>query len=330
MQRVTGSLFGLAYGDALGAPTEFLSVEQIQQRYGPAGPRELVGQPATVTDDTQMALAVGWALYDADGPTPELLEPSFRQRFVDWSLSPDNNRSPGATCMRACASLAAGLPVVEATVPTSKGCGANMRATPVGLVPGIDLDLVAAMAQLQAAMTHGHPTALAAADLTASAVWLLRHDIALADLPRVLRERCDTQRETYHGDWLGDIWQQAGDASPAAFATRGWDECATALDRLIHALAGPDDGGDASALTGAGWVAEEALATALYCAVRHADQPVDALARAASTSGDSDSIASLTGAFLGTAYGMEIWPADWADRIEYADQLAALASAWEK
>ena len=71
LRRASGSLFGLAYGDALGKPTEFLTVAEIVRRYGPTGPRELVGEPALVTDDTQMALAVGWALHDAPAYTPE-------------------------------------------------------------------------------------------------------------------------------------------------------------------------------------------------------------------------------------------------------------------
>lgn len=36
MTTATGSLFGLAYGDALGKPTEFLSIAEIHRRYGPA------------------------------------------------------------------------------------------------------------------------------------------------------------------------------------------------------------------------------------------------------------------------------------------------------
>lgn len=329
MQRAAGSLFGLAYGDALGGPTEFLAVAQIEERYGQAGPRDLTGDPALVTDDTQLALAVAWALHEADGPTPELLEPLLRKRFVDWSLSPDNNRAPGGTCVQACAALAAGLPWTDATVVTSKGCGANMRVTPVGLAPGFDAETLAGAAQLQAGLTHGHPTALAASELTAFAVWLLLHGAPLVDLPRLLRERGREQREVYRDEWLGNLWRHAGDPSPAAYATRGWDECLAALDRLTAALRRRDDGRDASLATGDGWIAEEALATGLYCALRHRDDPVSGLARAASTSGDSDSIAALTGAFLGAAHGLAAWPPDWATRIEYADQLAALSTIWD-
>ncbi|MGX7670503.1 ADP-ribosylglycohydrolase family protein [Plantactinospora sp. DSM 117369] len=329
--RASGSLFGLAYGDALGAPTEFLPVAEIQRRYGPTGPRDLVGQPARVTDDTQMGLAVGWALHDA-GPavTPELLEPLLRRRFVAWAQSPENDRAPGMTCLRACGGLAEGLRWQAATVADSKGCGANMRVTPVGLVPGYDLETLAGVAQLQAGLTHGHPTGLAASELTAYAVRVLRDGAVLTELPGLLRDRAQRQRTVYRADWLGDLWQRPAVDDPVTFIARGWDECLGVLDALDAALALPDDGStDPCAATGAGWIAEEALATALYCAIRHAGDPVSALARAATTSGDSDSIACLAGAFVGAAYGMAGWPADWLDRIEYADQLSTLGAAWD-
>ncbi|GIJ29286.1 hypothetical protein Vqi01_44480 [Micromonospora qiuiae] len=328
-RRAAGSLFGLAYGDALGKPTEFLSVAEIDRRYGPAGPRELVGDPAPVTDDTQMALAVAWALHDAPGYTAEAVEPLLRRRFLDWAASPDNNRAPGMTCLRACAELSRGLPWQQATVVASKGCGANMRVTPVGLLD-VDLDTLAGLAQLQAGLTHGHPTGLAASELTAYAVRLLMDGVALAELPDLLAARTRDQRTVYRADWLGDLWRRAGAATPEEFIATGWDECRAALRRLAVALAAPDDGGDPGRRTGEGWIAEEALATALYCALRHADDPVGALARGARTAGDSDSIAALAGAFVGAAAGMAAWPAGWADRIEYADQLTALAAFWER
>jgi ADP-ribosylglycohydrolase len=326
--RAAGAMFGLAYGDALGAPTEFLTMAEIRQRYGPGGPRELTGEPARVTDDTQMALAVGWALHDAVAPTPDELEPLLRNRFLAWAVSPDNNRAPGNTCLRACAALSDGRPWVDATVVESKGCGANMRVAPVGLVPGYDVDTVAGVAQLQAALTHGHPTALAASELTGYAVWVLRTGERLGELPGLLRERCRQERTRYREEWLGDLWRRSRAASAEAYAAHGWDECLAVLDRLATALAEPDDGDDPCRITGAGWIAEEALATALLCVLRHAHDPVGALARAAATSGDSDSIACLAGAVLGAAYGERAWPPAWAGRIEYADQLSALARAW--
>ncbi|MEV7328792.1 ADP-ribosylglycohydrolase family protein [Micromonospora sp. NPDC093244] len=326
--RASGSFFGLAYGDALGKPTEFLSVAEIERRYGPTGPRELSGEPALVTDDTQMALAVGWALHEAPSLTPEAVEPLLRRRFVAWSVSPDNNRAPGMTCLRACAELGRGLPWQAATVVGSKGCGANMRVTPVGLLD-VDADTLAGLAQLQAGLTHGHPTGLAASELTAYAVLALRGGAALPELPALLVERARSQRGVYQERWLGDLWQRAGASSPEAFSVEGWDGCLAVLGRLTAALEQPDDGGDPCRVTGEGWVAEEALATALLCAVRHADDPVSALARGATTAGDSDSIAALAGAFVGAAAGMAAWPAGWADRIEYADQLATLGAAWD-
>ncbi|MFI6255215.1 ADP-ribosylglycohydrolase family protein [Micromonospora zamorensis] len=326
--RASGSLFGLAYGDALGKPTEFLTVAEIQHRYGPTGPRELSGEPALVTDDTQMALAVGWALHEAPSLTPEAVEPLLRQRFLAWAVSPDNNRAPGMTCLRACAELTRGVRWQDATVIGSKGCGANMRVSPVGLLD-VDLDTLAGLAQLQAGLTHGHPTGLAASELTAYAVFALRAGATLPELPALLTERALAQRLIYRERWLGDLWQRANSRSPQEFIAHGWDECLTVLGRLTNALGQPDDGGDPCRATGEGWVAEEALATALLCAVRHADDPVAALARGATTAGDSDSIAALAGAFAGAAAGMSAWPSGWADRIEYADQLATLAEAWD-
>lgn len=334
MFNATGSMFGLAFGDALGAPTEFLSVSMIEKRFGPNGPNDLTGDPARVTDDTQMAIAVGWALWTATQQvtaalTPQVLEPVLRQRFVAWLTSPDNNRAPGNTCLRACGALQEGEPWIDASIIGSKGCGANMRVTPVGLIPDLDVATLAGVAQFQSAMTHGHPTALTASELTALATRWLRDGMPLTDLPEALRERCSQQRLVYQEQWLGDLWRRSHDPDPIHFISRGWDDCAQALDRLGEALRHPDPAMDPCLTTGEGWIAEEALATALHCALLCPDDPVAALRRAATTSGDSDSLAALAGAFLGASLGMAAWPTKWLDRIEYANQLAALGAAWD-
>ena len=329
MRAATGSLLGLAYGDSLGKPTEFQEYATIVARYGPGGPQQLVGEPALVTDDTQMALAVGEALLEVDTITPATLEPVLRRRFLEWAASPENDRAPGMTCLRACAALADGRPWAQATQAGSKGCGANMRVTPVGLVPGLDDDQRAGVAQFQAALTHGHPTGLAASELTAYAVFWLRAGLAPASLLAALRERCAEQRKVYHGDWLGALWQRPAAASPEEFIGRGWDECAAALDRVGEALAAGDHGGDPCLRTGAGWIAEEALATALYVYLISPDEPVAVLGRGAASSGDSDSIACLAGAFAGAALGVAAWPAEWQSQIEYAGRLFRLGATWD-
>lgn len=330
MRNAAGSLYGLAYGDAFGKPTEFQDYATIVATYGPGGPRELTGTPALVTDDTQMALAVGEALLAASKITPEALEPALRRAFLDWARSPDNNRAPGMTCLRACALLEDGRPWQRATVAESKGCGANMRVTPVGLMPGLSDDQRAGAAQLQAGLTHGHPTGLAASELTAYACWWLLNGLPPREVLGALRNRCREQRKVYRGDWLGDLWRQASaPTSPEEFIATGWDECLAALDRVEVALASGELSGDPCLVTGAGCFAEEALATALYCYLISPGEPVAVIGRGAASSGDSDSIACLAGAFAGAALGLSAWPAAWRTRIEYADRLARLGQAWD-
>ncbi|GAA4241876.1 ADP-ribosylglycohydrolase family protein [Actinomadura meridiana] len=332
MTRASGTMFGLAYGDALGAPTEFLTMKQIRERFGEDGPAGLDGDPALVTDDTQMAIAVGVALLDAlENPpfTPDLITPMWRRRFVDWLNSPDNNRAPGNTCLRACHGLAAGKPWVDATIAGSKGCGANMRVAPVGLAPGLTDETRAGAAQLQAALTHGHPTGLAASELTAFAVRWLADGMDPSDLSDALRDRCYEERTTYHERWLGTLWQRSKAFDPMTFMSLGWEECLDALDRLDVAVERGDRASDPCEITGAGWVAEEALATGLLCFLLFPDEPVRAIRRGAASSGDSDSIACLAGAFAGAHLGMDAWPDGWSARIEYADDLAKIGRAWD-
>jgi ADP-ribosylglycohydrolase len=331
--RASGALFGLAYGDALGAPTEFLSMKQIHQRYGSGGPRELTGHPALVTDDTQMTLAVAYGLLGAleDPPfAPDLFEPRLRRYFLEWLVDPENNRAPGMTCLKACRLMARGVQWRQATQHNSKGCGANMRVAPVGLVPGLSDEQRAGASQLQAALTHGHPTALAASELTAYAVWWLQNGMAPAELPAALRERCHTQRTTYHQRWLGDLWQRPAADSPADFISRGWDECLHALGNLEVALDGADRDTDPCTVTGAGWIAEEALVTGLLCFLLFPGDPVAAISRGAASSGDSDSIACLAGAFAGAHHGLGGWPPHWAGQIEYSSELRRIGAAWDR
>ncbi|MFE0384207.1 ADP-ribosylglycohydrolase family protein [Streptomyces bungoensis] len=331
-RAATGSLVGLALGDALGFPTEFNDVPSILAKCGPWREMELP-QRAFVSDDTQMTLALGRALRTATERgylAPKRLERPLREEFVDWYQSPDNNRAPGNTCLRACSLLKEeGRAWQDASQIDSKGCGANMRVAPLGLAPGLSDEQRAGAAQLQAALTHGHPTALAASDLTAHAVHLLARGTDPAGLVGQLRSYAYDNRTRYDHTWLGDLWTRSQDPSPEHFIARGWDECLEILARLQEAVRTVSPETDPCLATGEGWIAEEALATGLLCFLLFPDEPVTALRRAACTSGDSDSIACLTGAFAGAWRGADAWPADWSERIEYRGDLLTLGALWD-
>ncbi|MFE7932493.1 ADP-ribosylglycohydrolase family protein [Streptomyces sp. NPDC057456] len=331
-KRATGSLLGLALGDALGFPTEFNDIPSILAKCGPWREMELPKR-AFVSDDTQMTLAVGRAMrtaMDRGLLVPTALARPLRAEFVDWYQSPDNNRAPGRTCLKACNLLKdEKRDWADASQIGSKGCGANMRVAPVGLAPGLSDEQRAGAAQLQSALTHGHPTALAASDLTAHAVRLLTQGAEPAALVGLLRAYAVDNRSRYHHRWLGDLWTRSQDPTPEHFIERGWDECLGVLERLREALGDPAPDADPCLATGAGWIAEEAMATGLLCFLLFPAEPVTALRRAACSSGDSDSIACLTGAFAGAYAGADAWPTAWADRIEYQGELVTLGALWD-
>lgn len=331
-RAATGVLTGLALGDALGFPTEFNDVPSILAKFGPW--REMpLPTPAIVTDDTQMTLALGHGLrtaMDRGLLGPQRMERPVREEFVNWYQSPENNRAPGRTCLVACSLLKAqDRPWQDASQINSKGCGANMRVAPLGIIRNLSDEQRAGAAQLQAALTHGHPTALAASDLTAHAIWLLARGSEPTGLVGLLRSYAYENRTHYHERWLGDLWTRSQDPTPEHFMARGWDDCLAVLDRLQEALRTPSPETDPTLATGEGWIAEEALATALLCFLLFVDEPLTALRRAACTAGDSDSIACLAGAFAGAHLGADAWPTEWVDRIEYHGELMALGALWD-
>ncbi|MEV3857997.1 ADP-ribosylglycohydrolase family protein, partial [Streptomyces sp. NPDC050095] len=182
-----GALLGLAVGDAMGRPLSSLPMDRITAAYGSWEKMELPlyeGELVRASDQTQLALAVGEALAEvavkaplteAEArhslttrgalPAPPWLTPAavtaaLRTHLVRWLRSPDNDRSPGRTTVDACTALAEPVPWQSASALQSKGCAAVVRAAVVGLTPYLSAEQRSGAAQLQAALTHGHPTAL--------------------------------------------------------------------------------------------------------------------------------------------------------------------------
>ena len=130
----------------------------------------------------------------------------------------------------------------------------------------------------------------------------------------------------YHADWLGDLWQRPGQP-PEEFIARGWDECLVALDRLDAALRTPHRASDPCLATGAGWIAEEALATGL-CASCSSPTNRSRLPPRRRPPPATPTRSPASRALRRRRPRLGAWPADWLDRIEYADQLARMCAAW--
>lgn len=94
--RIKGALFGVAVGDAIGAPLEMMWADTIKKQYGTV--TEMIGggwldvKPGEVTDDTQMTLCVADGI-DAD---PENPFEEIGARFVKWFNS--RPKDIGTTC----------------------------------------------------------------------------------------------------------------------------------------------------------------------------------------------------------------------------------------
>ena len=324
VQRYRGSILGLAIGDALGHPTEFVSsLRGIRQRWGEQGVTDFESagsHPAgTFTDDTQMAICVARALIRAGHRGLDELMGVLGEEFVAWSRSPQNNRAPGGTCMSGCRALSNGAPWRASGVRDSKGCGAAMRAAPVGLYFAGDVDALVRVSAAQSSLTHRHPTGIASSVAAA------------APVAHVLREKTLDGVLAFTRGCVEKLDQallvEVGCAEGLA-ADIGVREMLEALDRTEAALA--EDTDDVCSLLGGAWIGEQAVACALYCVLKAKGDFREAVLRGANSSGDSDSIACIAGSIAGALVGAEQISADWVARVEKTAMLDALARAMHR
>jgi ADP-ribosylglycohydrolase len=301
LERAFGMFFGLALGDALGWPVEFMTRPEILARYGRAGilaPPD----PALYTDDTQMSIAVAEALVEAGHRDLDVLMGAVARNFIGWKRDPSTpQRAPGATSIRGVNALERGAPWREAGVRDSKGCGACMRVAPVGYLYQHEPGRLQSVARAQGVLTHRHPTSDAACVAAAYLIKLALDDVDPADYPgQVLK-------------FIGGFAPEFDAAIERVAEALGWPDEETALHHI-----GPTRGG--------GWIAEEAVAMSLYCVLRHPSDYVAAVRLGANISGDSDSVASIAGGILGARLGAGAMPEDWLARLENRDYLGDLAN----
>lgn len=318
VDRYRGCILGLAVGDALGHPTEFIpSLAGIRRRFGPEGIKDFSGvgghPPGTFTDDTQMTVAVTRALIRRGHAGLDELMGCMGEEFVAWSHHRENNRAPGGTCLTGCRAYELGRDWRRSGVKQSKGCGAAMRAAPVGLFFEDDVALVR-VAAAQSVLTHAHPTGIASSVAAAAAVAhvVRRHTLeGLLDFVTECVERCDE-----------GLLMELG-VAPALAANVGPSEQLALLERTRAALGEETD--DVCQLLGGAWIGEEAVATALWCVLKAGGDFEAAVRRGANSSGDSDSIATIAGSIAGALVGAQGIDARFTSQLEKAQQLDVLA-----
>ena len=338
--RIRGSLIGGAIGDALGYPVEFVrTYENILKKYGQGGItrydklhwwREESAQDAKawISDDTQMTLYTACGLINAR-ENKGLVLPSIKQAYLEWletqlqdndsetnecwiSYLPDmkQRRAPGETCMSSLIALRSGRHVNN----NSKGCGGIMRVAPIGLwgVSGkrfSTIDECCKVAAEVARVTHQHKFGFLPAALMTYLIYKLACDDSpkVSDLYNYIEEAFEVLERIYpeHIMSICDLN----------------DIVSNALDYVTSDL--PDH--EAIKQIGEGWVAEEALAIALYCAAKHFDNFENAVVAAVNHGGDSDSTGAITGNILGAAIGYEALPEFYKKDLELHDVIIHVA-----
>lgn len=334
LDKIKGCLIGGAVGDALGYPIEFMSEESIFHKYGPAGLSDytLVDGVAQISDDTQMTLFTADAIVLAKRKFPNqwyneaILIPYIFHCYKDWELTqradypiptdiptysnlihiPDlfARRAPGVTCLESLHGKQMGT--IEKPLNGSKGCGGIMRVAPLALAlygQNISPAQTALLGAKTAAITHGHELGYIS---SAALIFLLLELLDETPLPKAV---------SAIGPSLLSVFPMSEN-----------------LNKLLSLIAQAQIFAEMSvpplkALNelGQGWVAEETLAIAIYCALKYSNNFEKGVLTAVNHSGDSDSTGSITGQILGTYLGSEAIPQRYIKSLELKELISSYA-----
>lgn len=297
---IRGCMIGGAVGDALGAPLEFMRYHEITNRFGAQGAADYVefsDGTGAVTDDTQMALFTAEGIlcadinHDAD-PVSAVHSASLRWLATQQRIQPDPSKKglepgwlikePQLFRRRAPGNTCISA-LCEGKLPAendSKGCGTVMRMAPVGLFypPEEAYEYGCKFS----AVTHGHPTGYIAGGAFAMLISFLLHGKSLTESLDLTEAHLQKIRDA--GETLAAI-RQARTA------------------QTVFEL-------------GEGWIAEEALAIGIYCALKHPWNFEAGVLEAINISGDSDSTGSIAGNILGVMTGEDAIPPRWRTNLQ--------------
>lgn len=174
--KALAAFLGFAIGDALGATVEFMTKREIAAQYGVH--RDIVGggwlrlKPGKVTDDTEMALALGRSLLRSGG----LDVRDICEEFAAWLQSKPVD--VGNTCRRGIRRYIIQGTTEGAPFAGDAGNGAAMRILPVALATIGQPETAAAWSVAQGHTTHHHALS---DDACITLVQILHRQLAGAD-----------------------------------------------------------------------------------------------------------------------------------------------------
>lgn len=284
--KCRGCLLGLAVGDALGAPLEFLERDEIAKRYGTV--RDMIGGgwlqtlPGEFTDDTQMAVAIARSIVRSGEVDPA----DIATLFLDWF-----NHHPkdiGNTTIRSLRHLAAGVPWSEAGSRTLEELGGSapsngslMRSAPIAIVCHDDRES------------------------------LIRHSI-------------DVSRIT-HADPLACWSCVALNLAIAALISESGDALRAALEvpeeNVSRAILASSEERDE--IRSGGFVLDTLRAA--FWSFRNHDGFEDVVVAAVNLGGDADTVGAVAGSLAGARYGASAIPPQWLATLQDRDELIDLA-----
>jgi ADP-ribosyl-[dinitrogen reductase] hydrolase len=284
-------MLGLACGDALGGPVEFMSRTAIVNAYL-NGVTEFVGggwlhlAPGEVTDDTQQTLILARAL-TADGLDMD----QFAAGLLEWYYS--RPKDIGNTTRAALAALAAETPPLEAGevavaergVRGTASNGGVMRCAPVALRFRNEPDRLVTASRDSARVTHAEERAVLATVAVNQAIAHLLNGGSVADAPAAAVAGID--HEGIRQRVLGAGTRKREDLKAGGFVLE-------TIESAFWALA---TGSDAR----------------------------DVIERGVALGEDADSTGAVAGAMAGAAYGASTLPTSWTSRVQFADDLVAEA-----
>lgn len=172
-----------------------------------------------------------------------------------------------------------------------------MRVAPAGLF--YSKERAFEMAVDFAALTHGHPSGYLSAGVLASIISSIING--------------------------SNIETAIEDASTELTKHENHQECYQAIQGAVDLSYKSIEPREAISKLGEGWVGEETLAIAIYCALKYKDDFKKAITISVNHDGDSDSTGAVTGNILGAYLGMDAIPKEWIKKVELKDEIIQIA-----